>query len=139
MTEMDNALARELDVELNGPDTAPPPAGGLRAAMAAASERKEPVAFRPAPAPAPRPQTIAEQVGKLEQIERQIDDRIRRESVEAGCEAERKITEARADYERTLAEETARLGRERDEMIRQATDAYHLKMHELAALSRRRQ
>jgi hypothetical protein len=141
MNDLSGALARELDVELNGePSNAPPPAkpGGLRAAMdMAAQSPGGTVPLRAAPVAA-RPQTIAEQVQQLERIELQIDERIRRGGVEAQCEVESKITAAHASHARQLAEETARLGRERDETIRQATDAYHVKLHELAALLRRR-
>ena len=96
----------------------------------------EPVPLR---ATASRPQTIAEQVQQLERIEREIANRLRHDGVAAQCEVERKVTDAHAYYARQLAEETARIERERDEMIRQATDEYHKKLHDLAALLRRRQ
>ena len=138
MTELENAMVKELDVELNKSIADHSAPAGLRATLAA-TERERPAAPRPVAAPAPRPQTIGEQVQRLEAIEREIDARLRHENVEAGCEAERRITDAHAAYSRQLVEETARLERERDETIRQALDAYHVKMHELAALLRRRQ
>jgi hypothetical protein len=81
---------------------------------------------------------LADQIQQLTRIERQIDDRLRIEDVEARITAERKITDANAHYARGIAEETARLKRERDEMVRQATDEYHKKIHDLAELVRRR-
>jgi hypothetical protein len=101
---------------------------------AAASIATEPVRL----SSVKRPTTLTDQVQLIERYERELDARLRRESIEAKCEAERRITDAHADYARQLSEETARLERERDETVRQAEDAYHAKLHELAALLRRR-
>lgn len=112
MTDMENAVASALE------DFKEPP--------------REPVVLRPG-----KPSTLADQVQQLERVEREIISRIRREGVEAKSLVERKIAEAHADFARTLSEETARLERARDEMLRQATDEFHQKIHDLSALGRR--
>lgn len=94
---------------------------------------KEPVQLRQQG----RPETLADQIGRLEKISRDLASRLRRETIDAQCTAERKISEAHARYTRTLSEQTERLERERDEEIRQAIDEYHARTHELAGLLRR--
>ena len=131
MTEMEKALVADLDLNLSS-DTDKPPTP-LRQAMAAAAERSEPVQFQ-----TKRPQSLAEQVQQVERIEREIDSRLRREMIEANNTAERLIAEAKAQYARRVAEETARLQRERDEAVRQAVDDYYAKRNDLEGLLRRR-
>jgi hypothetical protein len=123
MNELADDLDRAVEEELAKAEPLPPGQG------------RDPVPLRPA---ARRPQTIDEQVQQLEQIERQIDARIRRSMIEAKIEAERRITDAHARFDRSLSEETARLMTERDEEVRQATDDCQRKLYELAGLSRRR-
>jgi hypothetical protein len=134
MTEMERELAIAIDDGLkeDGANAVFPPL----VAPVANGAKHDPVPLRAA---VPRPQTIADQVQQLERIEREIANRLRHEGVAAQCDVERKVTDAHAFYARQLAEETARIERERDEMIRQATDEYHKKLHDLAALLRRRQ
>jgi hypothetical protein len=84
-----------------------------------------------------RPPTLAEQVQQIDRARQLISDKLRREGVDARCDVERRIGEANAQYARALAEETARLERERDEAIRIATEDYHNRLNELAALLRR--
>jgi hypothetical protein len=132
MTEMEKALVAELDSELASEGHLAQSA--LKQAMAAVDDATaQTLAFR-----SKRPQTLAEQIQQLTRIERQLTDRLRHEGVEARITAERKISEAMAHHARTLAEETARIDRDRDEMIRQATDEYHNTLHDLAGLARRR-
>ena len=101
----------------------------------AAPSRSEPVPLRPTAQP---PRTLVEQMQRLESAERQLDGQLRREMTEARIVAERKVNEAQAHFLRMLGEETARLERERDEMIRQAGNEYHKTMHDLEVLERRR-
>ena len=113
--------------------------GEMEKALAAVSEAdlqeavKEPVQLQTR-----RPQPLSEQVNQLETIQRQIADRIRRAGVDARCVAENKITEAHARHARLMADETARIDRERDDTIAQATEDYHNRLHELATLLRKR-
>jgi hypothetical protein len=113
VTEMEKALAAVVDAGVN--------------------EQREPVPFA-----SKRPQTLGDQVQQLERIQREVVNRLRREGIEIQAAAERRITEAHARFARSLSEETARLERERDEEIRQATDEYHVRLHELSGLLRRR-
>jgi hypothetical protein len=126
MTEMERALAAITEAGVTIAETPPPMSQAVHV-------QGEPVQLQ-----TKRPQTLADQVQQLERIERQISDRLRRDHVEARCTVERKITDARSHHARTLAEETARIDRERDEMIRQAEEEYHAKVHDLAGLLRRR-
>jgi hypothetical protein len=135
MTEMEKALVADLDLNLSNELPAKQPTS-LRQAMAAvddAGAAREPVQFQ-----TKRPQSLAEQVQQVERIEREIDSRLRREMIEANNTAERLIAEAKAQYARRVAEETARLQRERDEAVRQAVDDYYAKRNDLEGLLRRR-
>jgi hypothetical protein len=91
------------------------------------------------PIPLRVPTDLAAQAQQFERIGIELGKRLRRAGVEAKIEAEHKIGLAHADYERQLSEETARLTRERNEMVRQATDELHRKLHDLAGLMRRHQ
>lgn len=82
---------------------------------------------------------LAAAVQQHERIRLELEKRLRRAAVEARIEAEHKIGLANADFDRQLSEETARLERERAEMIRQANDELNKKLHDLAGLARRQQ
>jgi len=126
MTEMERALTAisEADIVVK---TQPPMSDAVHV-------QGDPLQFKPK-----RPQSLAEQVQQVERIEREISNRLRRESVEAKAAAERLITDANAQYARQLSEETARLQRERDEAIRQAVEGYYTRCNDLEGLLRRRQ
>jgi len=127
MTEMERALTAISEADIQVAKIPPP-------MSAAVHVQGETVQFQPK-----RPQTIADQVQQMERIEREISNRLRRESVEAKAAAERLITDANAQYARQLSEETARLQRERDEAIRQAVEGYYTRCNDLEGLLRRRQ
>jgi ketosteroid isomerase-like protein len=90
------------------------------------------------PVPLRKSASLAEQMQQLERVERELTTRVRREIVEAQCVAEQKTSTAHTDFNRRLSEETARLERERDELILQVRDEYHAKLSELERLMRRR-
>jgi hypothetical protein len=141
MTDMERELDRALSEGLKVPERTPPrgPNGiggqSLSAALAAAP-KDDPK--HPTPPPATRPQSLGDQLNILERIERELSSRVRREAIEAQCEAERKVADAHAEFARRLSEETARLERERDENVIAARDTYHAKLSELERLLRRR-
>jgi hypothetical protein len=88
--------------------------------------------------PAARAQSLPEQLGQLQRIERELDARLRREAVELKCAAERKVADAHAAFERQLSEEVARLELVRHEAIASARDEYHAKLGDLERLLRQR-
>lgn len=84
-----------------------------------------------------REPTISEQLTKMEQIDRSLRDRIRRELLAMQHDFERRAVELRNDYERRISDAVTALEKQRSAELAQLNDDYNSKAREHELLLKR--
>ena len=95
----------------------------------------EPERIREVPKTVP---TLTDQWGMLENIERELRDRIRREHGSILAEHDRRWVDIQNDYRQRISEEVAGLEKQRDVELKELTDQTALKLREHELLAKRR-
>ena len=98
----------------------------------AVAETIKPSPLRPVP---PKPLSLSDQWSKLQAIDQELRNRIRRERMMISAEFDRLLLETNADYDRRIDDATTRLDAERRTAIQVLIDqtAEKLREHELLA------
>jgi hypothetical protein len=115
-----SALEKELGQELEG--------GGVIAAL------RPPKGFEGRQ----REETLSDQIAKLERINIAVTEKIRTERLSLRITYERQLVEIRTSYAEKIANEVAKLEKQRDAALLALTQTTSLLLHDLEQLERRR-
>jgi len=126
--ETETALAKAVDQALATDAGGEERPQAQAAAAVATPFPRRPLSLRPANTGGDGELSVLDQFSRIEHIQQQLKDKLRREKLNLMHGYDRKVTEIRADYDRQINAQVTKLERARDAELRSLNDEYDQKM-----------